>query len=384
MKELFQAFFALFAKTTTKVGLFQLIRRKLIHIYELYGSYLPALFFVGGFSFDLVTLGRIDHWVTLFQQAVFLLLIGGLLAIETTASFQSDARPAWLVKTQPYRAALLHFLFGGLLSAYTIFYFKSASTLPSFFFMLMLVALLILNEHSALQKRGLAVKYVLFSLCLLSYFAYLVPMLWGEIGSLPFVVALLSSLLLLLVFLWSATPEKEWVPAVVKRYLRLPLGVHLIFASFYFLGWLPPAPLSLEYAGVYHKISRVGGVFQLEYDRPFWRFWENGAQTFKARPEDRVQCFARIFSPTGLTDRITAHWMLKDPKRGWLTTDRIPIEVTGGRQEGFRGVTYKKNYQPGYYRVLFETSDGRELGRVYFTVELDRDTSERKYRLDTA
>ena len=103
MKELFQAVFTLLAKTTTKIGLFQLIRKKLLRIYDLYGALLPAIFFMGGFSFDIATLGHIDHWITLFQQGVFLLLIGGLLALETTASFQNDSRPSWITKSDPFR-----------------------------------------------------------------------------------------------------------------------------------------------------------------------------------------------------------------------------------------------------------------------------------------
>ncbi len=356
----------------------------MVRLYELYGAYLPATFFIGGFGFDVATLGRIDHWVTLFQQALFLLLIGGLLALETASSFQPEDRPSWVVKSAPYRSALLHFLFGGLLSAYTIFYFKSTSTLPSFFFMVLLVLLLVLNEHSLLQKRGLVVKYVLFSLCLLSYFTYLVPILWGGIGGLPFVVALFTSLLFILLFLWCAVPQRDCAPLALRRYFLFPLGVHLIFCAFYFLTWLPPVPLSLQFAGVYQEVSRKGDVFELKYDRPWWRFWERGAQTFLARDGDRVHCFARIFSPTGMKDRITAHWMHKVPQHGWQTTDRIPIEVSGGRQEGFRGLTYKNNYEPGYWRVLFETSDGRELGRIYFTIENDDEKTERTFNVDQA
>jgi hypothetical protein len=49
--------------------------------------------------------------------------------------------------------------------------------------------------------------------------------------------------------------------------------------------------------------------------------------------------------------------------------DSIPIRILGGRQEGFRGYGMKSNYQPGKWKVHVETTDGREIGRIYFTLE---------------
>jgi hypothetical protein len=47
-----------------------------------------------------------------------------------------------------------------------------------------------------------------------------------------------------------------------------------------------------------------------------------------------------------------------------------PIRITGGRAEGFRGYGFKTKYSPGEWKVQIETTDGREIGRVYFDVEL--------------
>jgi hypothetical protein len=53
-----------------------------------------------------------------------------------------------------------------------------------------------------------------------------------------------------------------------------------------------------------------------------------------------------------------------------MLQDSIPIKIVGGREEGFRGFGVKSNYQPGEWKVQVETTDEREIGRVYFTLEI--------------
>jgi hypothetical protein len=62
-------------------------------------------------------------------------------------------------------------------------------------------------------------------------------------------------------------------------------------------------------------------------------------------------------------------WFWEPGGRGWLLQDSIPIDIVGGREEGFRGYGYKVNYQPGRWKVQVESEDEREIGRVYFTLE---------------
>jgi hypothetical protein len=52
-----------------------------------------------------------------------------------------------------------------------------------------------------------------------------------------------------------------------------------------------------------------------------------------------------------------------------MTTDRIPISITGGREKGYRWYTTKHRVQTGEWRVNVETEDGRILGRMTFVAE---------------
>jgi len=97
-----------------------------------------------------------------------------------------------------------------------------------------------------------------------------------------------------------------------------------------------------------------------------WRIWHHGDQEFLAQPGDKVYVFFRIFSPTRFSDQVQLRWYLKEDPRGWTLQDTIPIKILGGRAEGFRGYGFKSNYQPGEWKVQVETTDGREIGRVYF------------------
>ncbi|HSH97248.1 MAG TPA: DUF2914 domain-containing protein, partial [Methyloradius sp.] len=43
------------------------------------------------------------------------------------------------------------------------------------------------------------------------------------------------------------------------------------------------------------------------------------------------------------------------------TENRIGFDLSGGRQGGFRGYTYKQNIQPGEWRVKVEAESGKTL-----------------------
>jgi hypothetical protein len=54
----------------------------------------------------------------------------------------------------------------------------------------------------------------------------------------------------------------------------------------------------------------------------------------------------------------------------------VPIAVTGGREAGFAGVSFKQNWRSGDWRVIVESIDGREIGRRTFSVRADPDPSQ--------
>jgi len=252
-------------------------------------------FFVAGFVFDVLTVGRIDAWLTIGQQAVYLALIGFALTQMLLEQGQPPRQGRWF----RWRSAVVHFLLGALLSLYTIFFFKSSSLVVSFGFLAVLVALLLANESERFKALGLRVKFALLALCLLSFAAAMVPIAVGSAGLGVFLLSMLAGALPLAVAGWRLRARGG------RQTILVPLGVVLVvFLAAYLLRVIPPVPLSIPFIGIYHGVERTPEGFRLSHERPWWRFWHNGDQRFAAQPGDRVYVFFRVFSPSRFADQV--------------------------------------------------------------------------------
>jgi hypothetical protein len=347
--------------------------------YRKYERWVPIAAFLLGFLFDAFMLRRIDELKVILQQAVYLFIAGLLIGIELLEEAGEIHPPGYLRKIWKYRESVLHFLLGTLLNSYTIFYFKSASAFSSFIFIFLLVALLTLNEFKRFGESQTQVHSALLSLCLISYFISLSPTILGFIGVLPFLCAVVASIVVYCGFYFvmkSKLATKD--PHLLKTHLIFPFAsVQSLFVVLYFAHLIPPVPLSVRYMGIYHGIEKTQDGYALSYTRSPWKFWQHGDQTFQARPGDVIYCYAQVFSPTRFKDELQVRWLYHDERRGWLRSDAIPMPVLGGRDEGYRIVTKKVNFQPGEWRVQVETRDDREIGSIGFHVEPDETSGER-------
>ena len=337
----------------------QRLRQKL-HQYK---KWEPLAFFTGGFLFDALLLHRIDNIYMLAHQAIYLAVSAALIRADLLYEAKRWLPPAWLEKAWGYREALLHFLLGTLLNVYTIFYFKSASTATALLFLLFLALLLFLNEVRPSRISKHILRNGLFALCLISYINIIVSILMGSTGAHVFALGVGAAYLLHAGFVINLKrfleSRKLWIE------IRLPFYTIAIgYVLLYVFKVLPPVPLSVKYMGIYREISRVGDEYRLGAETPRWKFWANGDQRFEARPGEKIYCFVQIFSPTRFKDQLYVRWQHRDPRMGWQSWDAIPLNIVGGRDEGYRGYTIKGNYQPGDWRVSIETLDGREVGRI--------------------
>lgn len=355
-----------------------------------YDKFIPAAFFLSGFLFDILTLSQIDDLLTLIQQGIYITTLFIFLYFRTLEHAALWTASERIAKIWQYNNEILHFIFGSLLSSYTLFYFVSGSLATSFAFLLFISSLLILNEWPKFQSQNLMVKYALLGLCLFSYLFVVVPIVLGFVGIVPFALSLLLGVLIIFLYYKILTKKSLDAKALLRSVLIPPATVAFLLMLFYLLKILPPIPLSAQYIGIYHDVEKVSVTqpngetrtdFILKYDRPKWKFWQNGAQTFTARTGDKIHCFVRVFAPGTFKDEFFFHW-LKKGRLGWESQDRIANTITGGRKEGFRGVAMKSNFEPGEWQVQIETSSGQEMGRLYFTVIPSSDTEPRVFNED--
>ncbi len=355
------------------------MKEKLLNFYNKNQRWLPASFFILGFLFDILTIDRIDSLLQSIQQAAYLLILAVLLFYTLKEQKKIKPLPDKWMRYWKYHEIALQFFFGNLLSSFTLFYFKSASFLNSFVFIIFIVALLILNEISDKFKYRFYLYIFMYTLCVASFWIYVIPSLLGFIGALPFILSMLTSSIFLFA-IYNTINKKLQFDLSLKKNIIIPAAtIKCILISFYFFNILPPLPLSLKYIGVFHDIKKDSGNYIATYTRPWWKFWQNGDQTFLARSGDKIFTFVSVYSPTGFKEQLRVKWFLRG-KRKWELQDTIPLDIYGGREAGFRGFTMKSNYTPGIWRVQIETSDNREIGRLYFDIISDESTDEPNLR----
>jgi hypothetical protein len=361
-------------------------RQQLLEFYEKHELRFAVAFFLGGFLFDVFTLGDIDDPLAIAQQLLYFTIIGAFLYFDFLADIHAWYPPTegWKNRVWQYRSLILHFFLGSLLSVYSLFFLKSASVFSSILFAGALLLLLVLNELKSVQQSAVDIKIVIFIVCVFCFFSLMVPVALGFVGRIPFLLSLLLTLSAIFAgykLLFQRTGDRH---LVLHRFV-LPSGLAVAgFVLFYLMGWIPPVPLSAAKLGIYHKAERVGDQYQLYHENPWWKFWLSGDQHFRAAPGDKLYVFVSVFSPARFEDSVLLEWSYKDPRQGWIVSDKISMRVTGGRKGGYRGVTTKQNFTEGDWRVSVQTTDGAELSRLHFTVEsLSEAPTERVWFVDS-
>lgn len=346
------------------------IFQKLRQFYFKYERHITTAAFVVGFVVDNLTLTRVD---LLFDNLVLLsyllvatasILFFNITSVTTTTGFFGSVRSLVPLAMQ--------FAFGGLFSGFFIFYTQSASLATSWPFLLLLLLLLIGNEVLKKRYSRFVFQVSMLFFVLFSYLIFFFPILLHEISARVFVLSGVVSLLAigaLLGLLLRVMParEQEW-----KKTLTASIGGIFLFVNiFYFANIIPPIPLSLKEAGVYHSVTRtVDNAYMVSYEQNKWPlFFGQTSSTFHKNPGEWVYFYSSVFAPTDLDTNIFHSWQYYDESTGkWKEWSRIGFPITGGRDGGYRGYSMKTNVVPGLWRVQVETARGQILGRVKFTV----------------
>ncbi len=324
---------------------------ELVHWYE---RYISPLALIGGFIADnLVLLRRVDLWTSnllLFSYLACAAL--GIIAVNVLETGRVKTR--WILNVAPAIPIVVQFSFGGLFSGFLSLYSRSAAYAVSWIFILALAVLLVGNERFLRLYRRFTFQVSLYFTVLFSFFIFFLPVVFRTIGPWMFVVSGIVSLCAVTLFmkvLYFVVPE-----VVRKERTRVARTIAVIFVIFnvlYFSNAIPPLPLALKEAGVFHSVQRLsdGAYVLTEEPREWWNILERYSKTFHQAPIDTVVVWSAIFAPTGLATTIFHEWQYYDPALGsWQTTNTEQFPILGGRDGGYRGYSIKEDVRPGEWR----------------------------------
>ncbi len=338
-------------------------------------------FFLAGFGWDTLTLDRIDRLTDNLLLGSYLLTLGALLALGRQVSRAPEAWPRLAPHLRWLRLGE-QFLFGGLYSAYFIFYSKSASAGRALVFVGLLLGLLLANEFLQGRLRARRLRVALFTLCAFSFLLFFIPVTTGWLGrGVVWVAGGAAALLALAVVALSELGHCS-LRAEARQQAGPVGGVLLALAVAEGLHLIPPVPLAVLEGGIFHDVERVGREYAVTYEAgPWWQPWRSDDRAFRWGEGDAAWCFTSIFAPHDTALEIVHRWERRTDA-GWQATDEIPFSVIGGRGRGFRGYTRKRNLgDGGAWRVRVLGPGDRELARYDLSVTpIPDDAAERTWR----
>jgi hypothetical protein len=350
---------------------------------EWYGKYerpISSLSLLGGFAFNVFALTRVDLFWDNFWIVAHLFIVAGCILLLNRQENEGDVL---ILSKDPERlhfwlVNILQFFFGGLLSTFLVFYFRSAVLSVAWPFLLILVIAFIANESLKRQYARLGFQVGFLYLCVFLFASYIVPVIVHQIGSIVFILSGATSLLIIGFFVLviarftheNFRKSRVWIFGAVG-------GVFVIMNVLYFYNLIPPLPLSLQDAGIYHSVVRTAdGNYTVTYEDggllsrilPY----VNVYPTYHVQPGKAAYAYTAVFSPTELNTTITHEWQkYDDVTKKWVTYSKVTLPLLGGRDGGYRTYSIKAGLSAGKWRVNVMIPTGALVGRLSFLVAVD-------------
>lgn len=333
----------------------------------------PVAAFLCGFVWDALTIGQRVRIVDLWRLGGFLLGAGLLILwLASRDSRKVVAPPAGkglrgCLPGLRWQAPnlLLQFFFGGIFSALFILYFKSSGHLGSWLTATVLGIFLVGNEFAGKRYgRQFTLVWALFALNAILLFNFALPNAVGSLSPSWFYVSTGLGILLAHL-LWRFSPGQPG--RILPAWL---LAVALLLA--WSLDMIAPVPLVKQYLAVGHDFSHENDRYRLRVEQaPAWQVWRDQASTAHVAEGEKLYGVSAVFAPLGVTAELEHRWEVRDAD-GWKVVYRRRFQSTGGRERGFRGYSWVLNPQPGAWRFIVATQDGRTIG--IFPTRVERGT----------
>lgn len=316
-----------------------------------------VIFFVTGFVWDSLTLWRPDGVFENVTFWLYLIIVTSCLVALLVIEKRGEERALLL--------AVTHFCLGNLAGGLIILFGRSGTIQGSLIFFLCGALFLLAHERFKGRYRHHLMRISVWYAILVMYTTLALPILYKRMDDAVFTHALVTSFFCALVFL-IALRAVRLIANENDFFISLASVVTItaFFSVAYVLHILPPVPIALRTAGIYHTVIKKGDQYILDYEAPAISFPLDTSTKFNAPLPTRLYCFSSVYAPAQLTTPIKHVWEMYLPNnKTWVSITDVPFSITGGRSEGYRGYSFVSVHQEGWYRCSIMTGNGTLIGR---------------------
>ena len=347
------------------------VSKRYPRLYAFSLAHITSIAFVLGFVWDNLTLTSIDSFYDNIVLFSYLLIASGSIFLINIASTGRVTRMSrWL-------APLAQFAFGGLFSSYIVYFSRTGVWFSSWPFLLALVGLVIGNEVFKSRYQSFIFQTGVWFVAVFLFLIFYLPVITGAMGTVMFAISGIIALVLTGLYIYvvyRAVPVR--VMYALKPLLGIIAGAYLILNALYFFNIIPPLPHSLTFLSASHSVSDpADGNYQVTFE-PLQHGWRRlipfmGArETVHLTAAEPVYVMSSVFAPARLQTPIYHRYEWYNTTRDeWQFMGRVGFPIAGGRDEGYRGYSYKDAPLAGRWRVSVETERGAIIGRISFRIE---------------
>ena len=315
--------------------------------WHVWRRWFPAIAFFVGFTIDIVNLSRGVKLVDLLMVSGYAVLAMGALVVRARA--EDDRWKRW--STNGFQLFL-----GALFSAMVVLYFQSSGQFFSILFVLGLFVAQVANEFLHKDERQRRLVWAIYAVSVVMLLNFLIPHLVKSVSPIWFYVS--TVLGLGVVAALRRLTGESW------ENLKVAAGVVATLVVLYIMGFVPPVPLVLEHQLECTDFKKSEYSCAVDDPTVMQMFGLSGDTVTTDGP---VYVLTAVSAPLDVEVELEHVWY-RDTDDGWKETDTMAFSMRGGRKDGWRFWSRKRNAKPGDWRVETRLKGGAVLGYTRFEV----------------
>ncbi len=312
-----------------------------------YQRWFPALFFVCGFLVDAINLSRGVKLLDLIMVSGYAVI--AMVALVGREKTERENWNRWLTNA-------FQFAIGAMFSAMVVLYFKSAGGWLSTLFVLALFGAQVANEFLHKDERQRRLVWAIYAVSVIMLLNFLIPHIVKSVSTWWFYLSTLLGIGVVAGLRKIVGESWDNLKAA-----GVTVGVLLLL---FIGGFIPPVPLVLE--NQLQCTNFTKSEYSCDVDDPsILQMIGLGSDTVTT--DGPVYVLAAVSAPLDVEVELQHVWY-HDTDDGWKEYDTMNFNMRGGRKEGWRFWSRKRNAKPGTWRVETRLKDGAVVGYTTFDV----------------